>query len=111
MTKIRNRHKGHEALLTETQHEIIRLEGNINYTIFILITGKPKVMSYTLAMYDFLLPQNFIRVSKSCIVNVNFMEKLDADNKKIYLKDGSEIKISRRRWSEVLGICVKNCYL
>jgi two-component system, LytTR family, response regulator len=101
-TKLRNRRKGHEKLLTTATQNIIRLEGSINYTTFFLQKGKPLTMSYTLGMYGILLPQTFIRISKCCIINKNFIENLNAENKKILLKDGSEVQISRRRFAEVL---------
>lgn len=100
-TKLRNRRKNHEILLTDAHENIIRLEASINYTTFIMQNGKSKTMSYTLAMYGMILPQGFIRVNKSLIINKNFIENLDFENKKVMLKDGAEFQISRRRWVEV----------
>jgi two-component system LytT family response regulator len=100
--KLRNHHKGHKKLLMAAHQNIIRLEGSINYTTFFLQKGKPQTMSYTLGMYGILLPQTFIRISKCCIINKDFIENFNADDKKILLKDGSEVQISRRRLAEVL---------
>lgn len=101
-TKFKNPQKEHKKLLTEAPKNIIRLEANINYTTFILQTGKARTMSYNIATYGILLPQNFIRVNRSCIINKNFIENLDTDTKRIILTDGTEIQISRRRWADVL---------
>lgn len=40
-TKILKYHKGHEKLINEAIRNVVRLEANINYTTFILKTGKP----------------------------------------------------------------------
>lgn len=100
-TILRKRQKRHENLLKIAHNEITRLEANINYTSFVMQTGRTKIMSYTLAMYDMILPEAFIRVNKSCIINKNFVKNLNADNKVITMKDGVEFQISRRRWVEV----------
>lgn len=99
--KLRSPHKEHKKLLCEAHKNVVRLEANINYTTFTLQTGKTKTMSYNLALYGTILPQAFIRVNRSCIINKNFIENLNSANKKITLKDGTEFQISRRRWNEV----------
>ncbi len=101
-TKLRKRRKGHEKMLTEAPQNIIRLEASINYTNFILQTGKIQIMSYYVSMYGVLLPQTFIRVNKSCIINKSFIKNLNVEDKVVTLKDGYEVQISRRRWAEVL---------
>lgn len=102
MKTIERKHrKGHENLIKSAPEQIIRLEANINYTSFVMQSGKRKIMSYTLAMYGMILPQSFIRVNKSCIVNIKFIKNLNSENKKVILEDGTEVQISRRRWIEV----------
>ncbi len=93
--------RAHKKLLREAHINIVHLKANLNYTTFFLHTGKTQTMSYTLAVYDTLLPQAFIRVNRSCIVNKNFIENLNSVDKKITMKDGTVFKISRRRWIEV----------
>lgn len=100
-TILRKRQKRHENLLQIAHNEITRLEANINYTSFVMQTGRTKIMSYTLAMYDMILPEAFIRVNKSCIVNKNFIDNLNSESKTVKMKDGVEFQISRRRWAEV----------
>ncbi len=94
-------HKRHETLIKFAPEEITRLEANINYTSFVMQTGKRKIMSYNLAKYDMILPQSFIRVNRSCIVNKNFIKNVDSDDKNVVMHDGTTIQISRRRWFEV----------
>lgn len=102
MKTIERKHrKGHENLLKSAPEHIIRLEANINYTSFVMQSGKRKIMSYTLAMYDMILPQSFIRVNRSCIINRKFIKNLNSIDKKLTMKDGTEVQISRRRWNEV----------
>lgn len=100
-TKIRKRQKGHESLLNLASEQIIRLDANINYTSFVMQTGKCEMMSYTLSMYGKILPKSFIRVNKSCIINKKFIKNLNSTDKKVLLNDGSEVQISRRRWNDV----------
>ncbi|GAB2649681.1 hypothetical protein GCM10027035_49550 [Emticicia sediminis] len=101
-TKIRKPHKKHQRLLQTATNEIVRLEGKLNYTSFIFYSGKQELMSYTLAMYTKMLPENFIRVSKSCIVNKRYIKSVDENEKKVVMTDKSELRISRRRWNHVL---------
>lgn len=91
----------HETLLKDAPRQIIRLEADTNYTIFYLYSGKRQVMSYSLKNYQEALTYPFVRVNKSCIINLNFFRNIDASSKKILLKDGSEFQISRRRFDEV----------
>ncbi|GGD49589.1 hypothetical protein GCM10011514_12200 [Emticicia aquatilis] len=101
--------KKHQQLLQNPDNQIIRLEGVLNYTKFILSNGKTVMMSYTLKNYQETLDLPFVRVSKSCIINIDFISTFCKENKKISLIDGSEIQISRRRFDSVLkGISYLN---
>lgn len=77
--------------------DIIRLEGDGNYTRFFFSGFKNIIISKTLKEYEELLSDyGFIRVHKSNIVNKLFVEKLDSEGM-LWLKDGSKLIISRRR--------------
>ncbi|MFY7912950.1 MAG: LytTR family transcriptional regulator DNA-binding domain-containing protein [Emticicia sp.] len=91
----------HETLLKDASKQIIRLQADTNYTIFYMQSGQTQVMSYSLKNYQDALTFPFIRVNKSCIINLHFFRNIDATSKKILLKDGSEFQISRRRFEEV----------
>lgn len=80
-------------------HEIIRLEGAGNYTKFFLKDGTKMLVSRTLKEYETLLDnQAFVRVHKSCIVNLGFVRKFFIKKEgELELTDGQQVKISRRR--------------
>ncbi len=79
--------------------EIVRLEGSGNYTNFFLKDGTKMLVSRTLKEYEMLLDgQAFVRVHKSCIVNLGFVQKFFIKKEgELELTDGQQVKISRRR--------------
>ncbi|GAB4023130.1 hypothetical protein GCM10028773_39020 [Spirosoma koreense] len=79
--------------------EIVRLEGSGNYTKFFLKDGTKMLVSRTLKEYENLLDnQAFVRVHKSCIVNLGFVRKFFIKKEgELELTDGQQVKISRRR--------------
>jgi DNA-binding LytR/AlgR family response regulator len=94
--------KKHLQLLQNTDNQIIRLEGVLNYTKFILSNGKTKMMAYTLKNYQETLDLRFVRVNKSCIINLDYLSRFCTKARIIQLSDGSEIQISRRRLEGVM---------
>ncbi|SFD89893.1 LytR/AlgR family response regulator transcription factor [Spirosoma endophyticum] len=84
---------------TVSVDEIVRLEGCGNYTNFYLKDGTKMLVSRTLKEYETLLDgQAFVRVHKSCIVNLGFVRKFFVKKEgELELIDGQQIKISRRR--------------
>ena len=82
--------------------EIIRLEGESNYTRFYFANQKPMLVSRTLKEYeDILAEHDFIRAHKSHLVNKKFVKYLDKEGL-LWLTDGSHIIVSRRKKEEVL---------
>lgn len=82
--------------------EIIRLEGESNYTRFYFANQKPMLVSRTLKEYeDILAEHDFIRAHKSHLVNKRFVKHLDKEGL-LWLTDGSHIIVSRRKKEEVL---------
>ena len=82
--------------------EIIRLEGENNYTRFYFASQKPMLVSRTLKEYeDILSEHDFIRAHKSHLVNKKFVKHLDKEGL-LWLTDGSHIAVSRRKKGEVL---------
>ena len=79
--------------------EIVRLEGCGNYTKFFLKDGTKVLVSRTLKEYEnMLIGQTFVRVHKSCIVNLGFVRKFFIKKEgELELTDGQQVKISRRR--------------
>jgi len=81
--------------------EIIRLEGENNYTKFYLWNKKPLIVTKTLKEFESVLPESkFIRVHKSDIINISYIsEYSNLDGGSVKMKCGSRISISRRRLS------------
>lgn len=83
---------------------IIRCEGENNYTRFYFPDRRPLLVSRTLKDYEEILTDHdFIRVHKSHLINKQFVSYLDKESM-IYLKDGSQIPVSRRKKEEVFKL-------
>jgi two-component system LytT family response regulator len=82
--------------------QIIRLEGESNYTRFFFTDQRPLLVSHTLKEYEELLHEhNFIRVHKSHLVNKACVKHIDKEGM-LWLTDGSHIAVSRRKKEEVI---------
>ena len=80
--------------------DIMRCEADGNYTHFYLQTGKHIMASRPLGYFGSLLPESlFIRCHKSHLVNSRWIEVIT--EKKIQLKDGTDVDVSRRRLTAV----------
>ena len=84
--------------------EIIRLEGEGNYTKFFFTNKTPVLTSYTMKNYeDILFNYGFIRIHKSHLVNkahvINYMP-----DGMLTMSDFSKVEISRRRKEDVMEI-------
>lgn len=76
--------------------DIVKIEGDRNYSTFYLSTNKTKISSKTLGHFeDLLMGKGFFRCHRSFIVNRHHVDKLLKDS--FLLKDESEIPVSRRR--------------
>lgn len=83
--------------------EIIKLEGESNYTRFFFNTGKTLLTSRTLKEYEEILEgHGFIRVHKSYMVNKTHITNCTASGV-LTLTDNAKVEISRRRREEVMG--------
>lgn len=84
--------------------DIIFAEGQSNYTHFHLTRNRKIIASKTLLEYDNLLvEQGFMRVHKSYLVNLKFVERYLHKNGTILLKDGLEVDVSRRKKDALLN--------
>lgn len=85
-----------EGLLFVEVDEITRLEADSNYTYIFLAQGKKITASKTLKDMEKLLPDNFVRVHTTHIVNIDRVEKyIKGDGGYIVLDDGKTIPVSR----------------
>lgn len=81
--------------------EVIRCEGDNNYSRFYFTTGKPFLVSRTLKEYDELLTdQGFIRVHKSHLVNKAYVQRYDREGN-LWMSDGSHVPVSRRNKDKI----------
>ena len=82
--------------------DIIRLEGESNYTRFFFTNRHPLLVSHTLKDYEEILQEHdFIRPHKSHLVNKKYVKQLDKEGF-LWLTDGSNISVSRRKKEDVL---------
>jgi two-component system LytT family response regulator len=81
--------------------EIIRLEGDRNYSLFYLSGNRKHLSSKTLKEYEEILSdKGFLRIHKSHLVNSSFVELLTPDGI-VVMKDKSEVEVSRRRLPDI----------
>lgn len=87
--------------------EIIRCEGESNYTKFFLEGSKPLIVSHTLKDYESILGDyGFVRVHKSHLVNMKYVTRMDREGF-LWLQNGDSVPVSRRRKEEVMSVLKK----
>jgi two-component system LytT family response regulator len=96
-------HSAREAHFVQIS-QIIRIAAENNYSIFYLSNGKKITVSKNLGEYeDVLTAQNFYRIHKSHLINLNYLVKLTkSDLPCVIMTDGSEIEVSVRRKADFL---------
>lgn len=79
--------------------DIIRFEGDDNYTHIYTKNGERITVSKTIKLYDDLLSnQGFYRVHKKYLINVNYLQKfVKGDNGYVVMSDGAQVEVSRRK--------------
>ncbi len=97
----------HQGLKLVTPQEIIRCEASNNYTIFYLTNNTSITTSKTIKEYEEILAEyNFVRVHKSHLVNLNFVEQL-TNKHQLLLSNKTLVDVSRRRKSELMEVLKK----
>lgn len=79
--------------------EIVRIDALENYSKLVDNKGRVLVFAYTLGKYETALQLPFLRVNRSCILNLNYVKDAGPT---LSLTDGSVVNISRRRKEKVL---------
>ncbi len=78
--------------------EIIRLEGDRNYTHFILRDGKRILATKTLGDYERLLNEfGFFRIHQSTVVNLRHVTAFHRADNTVEMIDGTQSSVSRQR--------------
>jgi len=90
----------HNKRLPIEINEIIKLEASGNYTLFYLLDGRQLLTCKSLHFYDELLPFPFVRVHKSCLINIHYVTQRKTPTL-LSLSDGSEVHVARRRKATV----------
>ncbi|MDF7816374.1 LytTR family DNA-binding domain-containing protein [Runella sp. MFBS21] len=95
---------GNRQVIIPTE-QLVCLEGCGNYAYLYTQDGKRYLVSKTLKSYIGILDeQQFVRVHKSWIINLKYLQEFCEDERSLKLKGGREVAISRRRIREVNGI-------
>lgn len=85
--------------------DIIRLQGNGNFTDIYLVDKSKKMVCRFLKHFNEILPYPFVRVHKSHIVNFNFVKSYHKNSGGyVTLADGTEIEISSSYKEEFLRL-------
>jgi two-component system, LytTR family, response regulator len=85
-------------------HKILRLEADRNYTWIYLSDGRKILSSRNLLRFQKRLPEEFIRVNKSHIINRCFLLGITEKRYEISLADNSRIPLARRQVKQILEI-------
>ena len=88
---------------------IIRCESEINYTRFYLLNGNSILVSKTMKEFEqVLLENNFYRIHRSHMVNLNNITKYNnGKGGEVVMSDGSIIKVSREKKDDFIKIIGK----
>lgn len=84
--------------------DIIRCEGDRNYTNFFFVNNKPMLVSRTIKEFEELLTNhNFFRIHQSHLVNINHItEYIRGKGGEIKMSDNSELPVSKYRKKDFL---------
>src|SRR6187431_2084544 len=87
-------------------NEIIRVEALSNYSTFFLINKQKIMVSKTLKEFEPILTmQSFFRISRSCIVNTDYIVKYKhEDGGVLELQDGAEVSVGPHRKNELVEL-------
>lgn len=88
-----------EGIYFVKREEIIRVEAMSNYSVFNLVNMSRIIVSKTLKEYETMLEsQNFLRINRSVIVNLDYVVKYKkGDGGCVELVGGSEFEVSPSR--------------
>jgi DNA-binding LytR/AlgR family response regulator len=88
-------HKTSKKVFVNT---VVFLEGNINYTIVHLESGKRKVVAHSLKFFEaFLETHGFLRTHRSYMINPIHIKNFNHEQYRVVMNTGQEAMISRRK--------------
>jgi two-component system LytT family response regulator len=88
-----------ESLTLLNISDIIRCESQRNYTYIYLAGDRKQIVSKTLMDFEEMLSKHgFIRIHKSHLINVNYMDKyMKSEGGYVLLHDGTKLPVSVRK--------------
>ena len=90
--------------------DIVRVESIRNYSCFYLKNAKKIISSKTLSSFEDKLSENqFFRVHRSTMINLNYIQSIKQDKQKGYvvvMNDDTEIEIARRKRKEFMHLFI-----
>ncbi len=79
-------------------HEIIMLQGDINYSLIYLQGGRKILIPRTLKIFEELLENyNFLRTHRGYLINCDHLLRIDKYQEEAFLTNNLQASISRRR--------------
>ncbi|CAG0995855.1 Sensory transduction protein LytR [Flavobacteriales bacterium] len=95
-----------DGLVFLNVNEIVRCHSDGSYTTIYLSDGKKMVVSKPIGEYEELLnEENFFRVHRSHLINLNHIKKyIKGEGGYVLMADGAEVEISRRKKNEFVEI-------
>ncbi len=107
----------HSIIIPNGNHQVVIhtdqlmcLEGCGNYTFLYTNDGRRYLVSKTLKSYAAILDESmFLRVHKSWIINLKYLQEFCEYERSLKLRGGREIAISRRRVREVCDVLAPIC--
>ncbi len=87
-------------------HEIIRCEGQNNYTTFFMESGRKIMVSKTLKEYETILsPHGFLRVFQSHLINTKHIKRyIKGRGGTLIMSDGAYVSVSRDKKEALLKV-------
>jgi DNA-binding LytR/AlgR family response regulator len=83
-------------------NEILLFEADINYTKVHFANGRKLMVATTLKQMEGRFKcNNFLRIHKGFLVNMNYADHICEYENKLFLKNNQEVIVSRRRMIEV----------
>lgn len=93
-------------------HHIHHLQSDGSYTEIYLSNRKMLVDTRPLSAYEQLLKKNdFYRVNKSAIINLNKVESYNHARKIVQLQNGQQLEVARRRYKGLVNEVYKRTIL
>jgi two-component system LytT family response regulator len=98
-----------EGMIFLKVNDILRLQSESNYTMFLLSDKKKVLVAKTLKSFEEkLLPYNFMRIHQSNLINLAHLKEIDHGDNFVLMSDGSKVEISKRKKKEFMEALEKN---